>query len=242
MTTKSGQTGILLAGVTKTYGHDRTAVTALRDANLEVAPGELVAVTGPSGSGKSTLLAVIAALLTPDTGTVHVAGTDVTGLPRGVRARYRATQVGFVFQSHGLVPFLTARENLLLMASIAAIPRKEARRRADGLLTVLGLSGRARDLPGRLSGGEQQRVAIARALIHQPAVLLADEPTASLDTERGHDVVALLAREIRCRGAAGILVTHDPAMAAVADRIIETRDGTLTAVGPEAGTKAGLNR
>jgi putative ABC transport system ATP-binding protein len=218
---------VRLAGVTKTYGTGHTAVTALRDARLEVRPGELVAVTGPSGSGKSTLLAIIGGLLTPDAGTVHVGGTDVTALPRGARARYRATRVGFVFQSLNLVPFLTARENLLLMASFAGLPRQAARGRADALLAELDLAGRERDLPARLSGGEQQRVAIARALIHQPAVLLADEPTASLDTERGQAAVQLLAREVRRRHIAGVLVTHDPRMAAVADRIVQTCDGRL---------------
>jgi putative ABC transport system ATP-binding protein len=217
-----------LSGVTKTYGRGHTAVTALRDARLEVMPGELVAVVGPSGSGKSTLLAIVGGLLTPDSGTVHVGGSDVTALPRGARAAYRAAKVGFVFQSLNLVPFLTARENLLLMASLARIPRQVARQRADSLLTELGLAGRERALPSGLSGGEQQRVAIARALIHQPTILLADEPTASLDTERGQAVARLLAGEVRRRQIAGILVTHDLRMAGLADRIVQTRDGMLT--------------
>jgi putative ABC transport system ATP-binding protein len=228
VTAEPGQAAVRLAGVSKTYGHGHTAVTALRDACLEVMPGELVAVVGPSGSGKSTLLAIIGGLLTPDAGTVHVGGIDVAALPRGARAAYRAAKIGFVFQSLNLVPFLTARENLLLMASLARIPRQAARQRADSLLAELGLAGREHALPGRLSGGEQQRVAIARALIHQPAVLLADEPTASLDTERGHAVAGLLAAEVRRRQVAGILVTHDPRMAGIADRIVQTCDGMLT--------------
>jgi hemin transport system ATP-binding protein len=226
--TEPGEATVRLAGVSKTYGGGRTAVTALRDARLDVMRGELVAVVGPSGSGKSTLLAIIGGLLTPDGGTVHVGGIDVAALPRGARAAYRATKVGFVFQSLNLVPFLTARENLLLMASFAGIPRQAARRRADDLLAELGLAGRERDLPGRLSGGEQQRVAIARALIHQPAVLLADEPTASLDTERGQAVAELLAREVRRCQTAGVLVTHDLRMAGIADRIVHAADGRLT--------------
>jgi len=228
VTSEPGQAAVRLAGVSKTYGRGHTAVAALRDAHLAVMPGELVAIVGPSGSGKSTLLAIIGGLLTPDEGTVHVGGIDVAALPRGARAAYRATKVGFVFQSLNLVPFLTARENLLLMASFAGIPRSAARRRAGALLAELGLAGRERDLPGRLSGGEQQRVAIARALIHQPAVLLADEPTASLDTERGQAVAELLAREIRRRQTAGVLVTHDLRMAGLADRIVRTCDGRLT--------------
>jgi putative ABC transport system ATP-binding protein len=219
---------VQLTTVSMTYGRGRTSVAALRDACLSVKPGELVAVVGPSGSGKSTLLAIVGGLLTPDAGTVRVGGVDVTALPHGQRARYRAAQVGFVFQSLNLVPFLTARENLLLMASFAGIPRTTARRRADGLLAVLGLEGRGRDLPARLSGGEQQRVAIARALIHEPAVLLADEPTASLDTERGRGVAELLAREVRQRQTAGLLVTHDPRMADLADRVVYVADGRLS--------------
>jgi hemin transport system ATP-binding protein len=228
---------VRLAGVSKTYGHGRTAVPALRDTSLAVSPGELVAVIGPSGSGKSTLLAIIGGLLTPEAGTVMVGGTDVTALPRGARARYRATRVGFVFQSLNLVPFLTARENLLLMAALAGIPRPVARRRADQLLASLGLAARGRDLPARLSGGEQQRVAIARALIHEPAVLLADEPTASLDTERGHAVAELLVQQVHQRQSAGLLVTHDPRMAALADRIVHAADGRISPA-PEVSGQA----
>lgn len=223
-----GRAAVSLAGVSKTYGRGHTAVTALRGVSLSVMPGELVAVVGPSGSGKSTLLAIIGGLLTPDEGTVIVGDTDVTALPHGARSRYRATRVGFVFQSLNLVPFLTARENLLLMGDLAGVPRKVARQRATTLLAELGLGDRGRDLPARLSGGEQQRVAIARALIHSPAVLLADEPTASLDTERGQAVAELLAREVRQRQTAGLLVTHDVRMAAVADRIVRAADGMVT--------------
>jgi putative ABC transport system ATP-binding protein len=242
VTEPSAQTAVLLDGVSKTYGHGRTAVTALRDADLRIQAGELIAVTGPSGSGKSTLLAIAGGLLAPDAGTVRVGDTDVTALPPGARAGYRARQVGFVFQSHGLVPFLTARENLLLMASLAGVPRRAARQRADALLGELGLAGRERDLPGRLSGGEQQRVAIARALIHRPAVLLADEPTASLDTERGLAVARLLADEVHHRGVAGLLVTHDPRMAALADRTVRAADGTLTTTTQTTDAKAGSER
>jgi len=228
VTSEQPAPAVRLLGVSKTYGRGRTAVAALRGVSLEIRPGELIAVAGPSGSGKSTLLAIMGGLLTPDQGTVEVGGTDVTALPRGARARYRATKVGFVFQSLNLVPFLTARENLLLMASLAGIPRSQARQRAGALLTGLGLAGRERDLPGKLSGGEQQRVAIARALIHQPALLLADEPTASLDTERGLAVAGLLARQVHERNIAGVLVTHDLRMAATADRIVRVADGLLT--------------
>jgi putative ABC transport system ATP-binding protein len=218
---------VRLSRVTKTYGTGHTAVTALREADLDILPGELVAVIGPSGSGKSTLLAVIGGLVSPDSGTVEVGGVNLSVLQQSKRAQYRATTVGFVFQSFNLVPFLTARENLLLMASLAGIPKRTARRRADDLLGELGLAGRERDLPGRLSGGEQQRVAIARALIHEPAVLLADEPTANLDTEHGTAVVGLLAREVRQRHVAGVLVTHDVRMTAAADRTVEVVDGKL---------------
>jgi putative ABC transport system ATP-binding protein len=218
---------VRLTGVSKSFGHGAAAVTALRAVDLAVWPGELVCLIGPSGSGKSTLLSVVGGLLAPDSGTAQVGGIDVTALPRQARARFRATQVGFIFQSFNLVPFLTARENLMLMASLAGQRRAAARLRADGLLGTLGLAGRSRQLPGQLSGGEQQRVAIARALINDPAVLLADEPTASLDTERGQAVVELLADQIHERGTAGLLVTHDPRMAGRADRIVRLTDGGL---------------
>jgi len=218
---------VRLTGVSKSFGHGAAAVTALRAVDLAVWPGELVCLVGPSGSGKSTLLSVVGGLLAPDSGTAQVGGIDVTALPRQARARFRATQVGFVFQSFNLVPFLTARENLMLMASLAGQRRAAARLRADRLLGTLGLAGRSRQLPGQLSGGEQQRVAIARALINDPAVLLADEPTASLDTERGQAVVGLLADQIHERGTAGLLVTHDPRMAGRADRIVRLTDGGL---------------
>jgi putative ABC transport system ATP-binding protein len=218
---------VRLAKVSKTYGRGPAAVTALNEVSLDIQPGELVAVVGPSGSGKSTLLGIIGALITPDSGTVTVGGVDVTALPQARRARYRAAKVGFVFQAFNLVPFLTARENLLLMADLAGLPRRAARQRASDLLSGLGLADRARELPSRLSGGEQERVAIARALIHSPAVLLADEPTASLDTERGMAVVRLLASEVHQRQVAGVLVTHDMRMAAYADRVVQVRDGWL---------------
>jgi putative ABC transport system ATP-binding protein len=218
---------VRVAKVTKNYGRGPATVTALNEVSLDIQPGELVAVVGPSGSGKSTLLGIIGALITPDSGTVTVGGVDVTALPQARRARYRATKVGFVFQAFNLVPFLTARENLLLMADLAGLPRHAARQRASDLLAELGLADRARELPSRLSGGEQERVAIARALIHDPAVLLADEPTASLDSERGMAVVRLLASEVHQRQVAGVLVTHDMRMAGQADRVIRVLDGQL---------------
>jgi putative ABC transport system ATP-binding protein len=218
---------IRLTGVRKTFGDGRTAVTALHEVDLTARPGELVCVVGPSGSGKSTLLSIVGGLLAPDAGTVQVGSTDVTALPRHARARFRAAQVGFVFQSFNLIPFLTARENLMLMASLAGKRRLAARARADGLLASLGLTGRDRQLPGQLSGGEQQRVAIARALMNDPAVLLVDEPTASLDTEHGQAVVDLLARQVHDHAIAGLLVTHDPRMARSADRIVRLTDGGL---------------
>jgi putative ABC transport system ATP-binding protein len=218
---------VRLGGVSKSYGHGPMAITALREADLEIRPGELVAVIGPSGSGKSTLLAITGALLAPDAGTVQVGGINLVALPRQRRARFRAARVGFVFQSFNLVPFLTPRENLLLMALLAGQPRQPARRRADGLLDALGLGGHAASLPGRMSGGEQQRVAIARALMNDPAILLVDEPTASLDTLNGWAVVELLALQVREHGTAGLMVTHDARMAAMADRVMRLTDGEL---------------
>jgi putative ABC transport system ATP-binding protein len=232
MMSEASGPAVRLVNVSMTYGRGHTAVTALHEVSLDIEPGEMVAVVGPSGSGKSTLLGIIGALITPDSGRVEVGGVDVTALPQGQRARYRATSVGMVFQANNLVPFLTARENVLYMASLAGMPRKLANERARDLLAELGLGDRQRDLPARLSGGEQERVAIARALIHHPSVLLADEPTASLDTDRGRAVVKLLAQEIHQRRIAGVLVTHDMRMAETADRIVRVLDGHLSLARP----------
>lgn len=220
-------TALRVERVTKTYGSGRTAVTAVADASLELAEREFLALVGPSGSGKTTLLSIIGALLSPTEGRVRIGDTDVTSLTAKQQTAFRAEQVGFVFQSFNLVPFLTARENLTIMGSFVKRGRSGIEQRADTLLEELGLGERRDNLPEQLSGGERQRVAIGRALINDPQLILVDEPTASLDTELGTQVVQLLAREIAERGKAGIMVTHDLRMVAHTDRTLEILDGRL---------------
>jgi putative ABC transport system ATP-binding protein len=213
--------------VTKVYGEGRTRVRALCDASLDLYDNEFLALLGPSGSGKTTLLSVIGGLLAPTSGTVTIGNTLLTDLSKKDQTRFRANRVGFVFQGFNLVPFLTARENMTVMASISDAGRDEIGQRADQLLDELGLSDRSSNLPEQLSGGERQRVAIGRALVTDPDLILVDEPTASLDTELGIQVVKLLASEIRSRGKAGIMVTHDLRMVEYTDRTVKILDGEL---------------
>ena len=213
--------------VTKVYGEGRTRVRALCDASLDLYDNEFLALLGPSGSGKTTLLSVIGGLLAPTSGTVTIGNTLLTDLSKKDQTRFRANRVGFVFQGFNLVPFLTARENMTVMASISDAGRDEIGQRADQLLDELGLSDRSSNLPEQLSGGERQRVAIGRALVTDPDLILVDEPTASLDTELGIQVVKLLASEIKSRGKAGIMVTHDLRMVEYTDRTVKILDGEL---------------
>jgi len=215
--------------VTKVYGEGHTRVRALCDASLELHDNEFLALLGPSGSGKTTLLSVIGGLLAPTSGTVTIRNTLLTDLSKKDQTRFRANRVGFVFQGFNLVPFLTARENMTVMASISDAGRDEIGQRADQLLDELGLSDRSDNLPEQLSGGERQRVAIGRALVTDPDLILVDEPTASLDTELGTQVVKLLASEIKSRGKAGIMVTHDLRMVEYTDRTVKILDGELQA-------------
>lgn len=220
-----------VSDVTKVYGTGHTAVTAVADATMAVDQGEFVALLGPSGSGKTTLISIIGGLLSSSSGSVMLGDTDVTAMSAKQLTRFRAARVGFVFQSANLVPFLTARENLLYVAGLVkGGSRKAAQERADQLLEELGLAGRARNLPEQLSGGERQRVAIGRALMNDPDLVLVDEPTAALDTEMGRQVVQLLRREIKSRGKTGIMVTHDLRMVEYTDRVFEILDGHLTHV------------
>lgn len=216
--------------VSKVYGSGHTAVTALDAATMSVEQGQFVALLGPSGSGKTTLISIIGGLLAATSGTVTVGDIDVTQLSKRDLTRFRAERVGFVFQSANLVPFLTARENLLYVATLVKTPKKAAQQRADQLLEELGLADRAKNLPEQLSGGERQRVAIGRALMNDPDLVLVDEPTAALDTALGRQVVQLLRREIKDRGKTGIMVTHDLRMVEYTDRVFEILDGHLTHV------------
>lgn len=216
-----------LRKVTKTYGDGEGTVTALHPATLDVRAGELVAVRGPSGSGKSTVLAIAGALLRPTSGQVVIAGQDVTALPPGALAAFRLAHLGFVLQSSNLIPYLTVREQLTLVPHLARRDGRGAARRADELLEGLGLADRARHLPDALSGGQRQRVAVARALMNDPALILADEPTASLDSVRGREVVELLAAQVRGQGKAAVMVTHDERVLDLCDRVVHLVDGRL---------------
>jgi putative ABC transport system ATP-binding protein len=199
----------------------------LDGAGLHVEPAELVAITGPSGSGKSTLLAVAGLLRAADAGEVLLAGTPTAGLSERQRTRLRRERVALVYQSANLLPSLTAREQLELVGHIAGERRASARSRAGALLAELGLADHAGHMPAQMSGGERQRVGIARALMARPAVLLADEPTAALDPALSADVAALLAAQVRVRGLAAVVVTHDDAPLAHADRHVHLASGQL---------------
>lgn len=222
--------------LSKTYGHGEQAVRAVRNASFSTEPGEFVAVVGPSGSGKTTLLAMVGGLLTPTSGAIEVNGRDIAGLNRGQQAAYRRESVGYVFQANNLLPFLTARENLLVISRITGANGRAARQRANQLLEELGLTKRANAVASELSGGERQRVAIGRALMNDPELVLVDEPTASLDSARGRQVVESLIQEVKSRGKLGLMVTHDMAMAELADRIIEMHDGELSVRGKLAAS------
>jgi putative ABC transport system ATP-binding protein len=222
-------TALQLTDVRKTYRSGEEEVVALDHATLDVGRDELVALVGPSGSGKTTLLSVAGALLGPTEGQVRVGDTDVSDLSEKERTSFRGTEIGFVFQAVNLVPFLTARENLLVVAEMNGNLDKGAKRRADQLLDELGLGHRTGNQPGELSGGERQRVAIGRALMNEPSLVLFDEPTSALDTELGEQVMELIGREMRSRGVGGIFVTHDTRMTHHADRTLEIVDGRLQA-------------
>ena len=218
----------------KTYGEGDRAVDAVSDVSFSTLPGEFLAIVGPSGSGKTTLLAMIGALLTPTSGTIVVSGRNIASLRGRAQAAYRRESVGYVFQANNLVPFLTARENLMLMASIAGSNRRDASVRAAQLMTELGLEGRANALASELSGGERQRVAIARALMNESELVLVDEPTASLDSGRGKQVVESLMHEVKSRDKLGLMVTHDMDMAKLADRVLSMHDGRMREVRPQS--------
>jgi putative ABC transport system ATP-binding protein len=201
------------------------SLTILDGITLDVAAGEVVAITGPSGSGKSTLLGLVAGLDRPSAGSIVVAGVDITRLDEDALARFRRETLGYVFQSYHLIPTLTAVENVAVPLEIAGAPNALARARA--LLDDVGLGDRAHHYPVQLSGGEQQRAALARAVALDPGLLLADEPTGNLDSATGARIVELLLELKRRRGATLVLVTHDEALARHADRVVVLRDGRV---------------
>jgi putative ABC transport system ATP-binding protein len=217
-----------LREVVKHYPLGQEVVRAVDRVSLTVAPGEFVALYGPSGSGKTTLLMLAVGLLTPDSGTVHFAGTDIGRLADRESARYRLEDVGFVFQSFHLAGGATALDNVTTKLIGAGLSLREARRRARPWLERVGLRDRARHMPSELSMGERQRVAIARALVNQPRLLLADEPTGNLDSIRTREVLALLRRICHEQGTPGLIVTHDIEALAFVDRVYTLRDGRIT--------------
>lgn len=219
---------ILTEHLVKVYGRGESAVKALAGVDLAVRPGDLWVIMGPSGSGKTTLLTVLGLVTEPTAGRVVLGGHDVYGGRRAPDlARLRREQTGFVFQYPNLIPFLTAAENVLLPLSLLGVPGRQARKRAMELLEYLGIAGRAAMYPNLMSGGERQRVSIARALANDPKIILADEPTAALDTDRALSVMHLLRQVSRERGTAVLVVTHDHRLLGDADRVIEMVEGRI---------------
>ena len=215
--------------VRKVYRVGDSDIVALDHATLTVAADEIVALVGPSGSGKTTLCSIAGGILAPTKGAVVVGDEEITGYGDRQLTTFRQNHVGFVFQSVNLVPFLTARENLLVVDELGRREGKRARERADRLLGELGLTDRSKNLPSQLSGGQKQRVAIGRALMNEPKLVLFDEPTSSLDTELGMQVMALIREEMKSRGTAAIVVTHDERITDYCDRTVHITDGVLHA-------------
>ncbi|MEM7340314.1 MAG: ABC transporter ATP-binding protein [Actinomycetota bacterium] len=214
-------------GVSRTYRSPAGPVSAVQDVDLEVAPGELVAICGPSGCGKTTMLNLLGALDRPDEGEITVAGTRIDRLGSRAAAEWRAASIGLVFQTPGLVEALTAEENVEMAMRITGAPRRHRRVRPAEVLAALGLSEHLRHRPRQLSGGQRQRVALARALVTQPSLVLADEPTAALDSERSGQVMGLLRELVADRGVTIIVTTHDELVASQADRRVQIESGRI---------------
>ncbi|EUJ30989.1 ABC transporter ATP-binding protein [Listeria floridensis FSL S10-1187] len=215
-----------LKNVSKFYHDGEATIEVLKDVNLEVNQGEFVAIVGPSGAGKSTFLSIAGALLTPSAGEVFVDGEAVTNLSKKKLTERRLNQIGFIFQGANLVPYLTVFDQLMVLPVLGG-NRSGGKTFANQLLGELGLAQRKNQYPDRLSGGERQRVAIARALMNDPAIILADEPTASLDSERGRKVVEMIATEVKRKNKAAIMVTHDERVLDLCDRVVKIEDGRL---------------
>jgi putative ABC transport system ATP-binding protein len=216
-------------GVTRTFGTGRTATRALRGVSFTVPAGQLVALRGRSGSGKTTLLNIVGGLDRPDSGRVTVAGRDVTAMSERDRMGLRRTSVAFIFQSFGLIPILSAAENVGVPLRITGTPPRERDERVALMLDIVGLAGHARQRPGELSGGQQQRVAIARALAGRPDVLLADEPTGQLDSETAKQIMRLLRVVVQSEGVTALVATHDPNLIDIADSALLLADGQIQA-------------
>ncbi|ARZ63304.1 MULTISPECIES: ABC transporter ATP-binding protein [Bacillus cereus group] len=213
--------------VSKVYGEGGTEVTALHPISLDVKAGEFIGIVGPSGSGKSTLLSIAGALLSPSKGDIYIREQNITKLSEKEMTDIRLKKIGFIFQFANLVPYLNVKEQLLYIAKLQKENKQESEKRADHLLAAFGLGERKNHYPNQLSGGEKQRVAIARAFMNNPDLILADEPTASLDSKRAREVVEMMKREVKESQKAAIMITHDERMLDVCDRILTLRDGQL---------------
>ncbi|MGM0859588.1 MAG: ABC transporter ATP-binding protein [Bacillota bacterium] len=218
---------LILDHVDKVFGDGESSVKVLDQVSLEVKAREFVAVVGPSGSGKSTFLSIAGALLSPTRGRIMIDGRDISKVTEKKMNRIRLEKIGFVFQSSNLIPYLTVLDQLLLIPKLAGSSNNKAEQRAVNLLQKLGLKHRMNSYPQSLSGGERQRVAIARAWMNDPEIILADEPTASLDSERGRTIVKMLADEVKSREKAAVMVTHDKRMLDLCDRVVYIEDGKL---------------
>lgn len=220
--------GLSVTNLTKRFGSGDTEVVAVNDVTLRVAPGEVVLIMGPSGSGKSTLLLMLGALLKPTEGTIRLDGLELSALSEGRLPDVRLRNFGFIFQDFNLLSALNVQDNVALAAELTGMGRKQALRKATELLTELGLGRRLRFSPEKLSGGEKQRVALARALVNDPSLILADEPTANLDSSHGHETMRLLRQLASDRGHSVIIVSHDQRIRDIADRVLWLEDGRFT--------------
>ncbi|MBO6144239.1 MAG: ABC transporter ATP-binding protein [Prevotella sp.] len=228
---------IEIKGIKKSFG----SLEVLKGIDLTINRGEVVSIVGPSGAGKTTLLQIIGTLDRPDSGSVHVDSVDVTSLSQSKLADFRNRHIGFVFQFHQLLPEFTAIENIMIPAYIAGTSKKEARSRAEELLQFMGLSDRAQHKPNELSGGEKQRVAVARALVNNPSVILADEPSGSLDSKNKEELHQLFFNLRDRFGQTFVIVTHDEQLAAITDRTIHMRDGLLEDSAHQAEVQNGID-
>lgn len=218
-----------MKNISKNYQDGEQVIEVLKNVSLEVAQGEFVAIVGPSGAGKSTFLSIVGALLSPTEGEIAIGGTTLNNMSEKALTKVRLDKVGFIFQGANLIPYLNVRDQLLVIAELSGEKGSAAKERADKLLQELGLTARQNNYPESLSGGEKQRVAIARALMNDPDIILADEPTASLDANRGHKVVQMIADEVKRKNKAAIMVTHDERVLDLVDRVIRIEDGYLKA-------------
>lgn len=220
--------GITLNNVTKVYQEGEFKTTALENLSLSVARGEFIAIIGPSGSGKSTFLSIAGALLQATTGTVMIDDVDIASLSEKELSNIRLSRIGFILQTSNLLPYLSVLDQLLVVKKMAGSTQATDRAFAKELLTEIGLGDKLNKYPHQLSGGERQRTAIARAFVNDPSIILADEPTANLDTKRAHEVVSLIAKEVKARNKAAIMVTHDERMLTYCDRVYRIEDGILS--------------